>query len=379
MSCGFSSRQDHPLNFFMTTEVLSADAGIDIAVDLLKKENVVALPTETVYGLAADAFSSKAVAAIFTAKQRPLSDPLIVHLLDVSWLERVAIIAPEQHDMIMALAQKFWPGPLTLLLPRSAAVPDLVTAGLETVAVRIPSHPIIRKVLAKLDAPLAAPSANSFGRISPTSAADVFAELNGKIPLILDGGSSSHGVESTILWPHNLPLHSTEAATGFVAPVLGASRRLSPLSSCTPSTSCLSSASANVKTGSYNGVLQILRPGPITAEMLEKFGKVIAQPVDGKAPGSLKSHYAPRKKLSWYDFQILSEKNVGLLAFSKKRDGFGAVEILSPSADLSEAACNLYAALRRLDESDVTSLLVERVPEEGIGCAIMDRLRRAVS
>ncbi|MFI0348757.1 MAG: L-threonylcarbamoyladenylate synthase, partial [Chthoniobacterales bacterium] len=305
----------------MNTKILSAEAGIEVAVDLLKKESVVALPTETVYGLAANAYSRKAVAEIFVAKQRPLSDPLIVHLLDLSWLERVAILAPDERDMIMMLAEKFWPGPLTLLLPRSAAIPDLITAGLETVAVRIPSHPIMRRVLAELNAPLAAPSANSFGRISPTSAADVFAELDGKIPLILDGGLSHHGLESTILWPHD-------------------------------------------------DILQILRPGPITAEMLQYFGKVITHPIDGKAPGSLKSHYAPCKKLNWYSDGMMPQKNIGLLAFSKKQDGFGAVEILSASGDLSEAACNLYAALRRLDASDVTSLVVEPVPEKGIGCAI---------
>lgn len=314
----------------MTTHVLSAEEGIAAAVSLLKQEEVVALPTETVYGLAADAFSLKAVVSIFEAKKRPLADPLIIHLLDVSWIDRVAIIPAHLQKTVMALAEKFWPGPLTLLLPRSKHVSDLVTAGLETVAVRIPSHPIMRKILELLDQPLAAPSANSFGKISPTNAAAVFTELKGQIPLILDGGASSHGLESTILWPHD-------------------------------------------------DVLQILRPGPITAEMLQKFGEVVTQPINGKAPGSLKSHYAPRKKLAWYDPEKAPQKNIGFLAFNKKQEGFGTTEILSTTADLSEAACNLYSALRRLDESDMVSLVVQSVPELGIGCAIMDRLRRAVT
>jgi L-threonylcarbamoyladenylate synthase len=155
-------------------------------------------------------------------------------------------------------------------------------------------------------------------------------ELEGKIPLILDGGDSSYGLESSIVWPHD-------------------------------------------------GVLQILRPGPITSEMLCDFGKVITQPIEGKVPGSLKSHYAPRKKLTWFDPCQSPEKKRGLLAFSKRQEGFGALEVLSPSGNLKEAAANLYSALRRLDESNVESLLVESVPEEGIGSAIMDRLRRAIS
>lgn len=310
--------------------MLFAEQGTPAAVDLLKKEEVVALPTETVYGLAGNAFSSKAVASIFEAKQRPLSDPLIVHLFDASWLDRVVILTPELKRLVERLAAAFWPGPLTLLLPRAATIPDLVTAGLETVAVRVPAHPVFRKILEQLDLPLAAPSANRFGRISPTTAHAVQQELDERIPLIVDGGPCHHGLESTIVWPHE-------------------------------------------------DVLQILRPGPITAEQLSAFGKVVAQSVHGKAPGSLKSHYAPRKKLSWYDSSQEPSEKIGLLAFRQAPPGFGTVEILSLSGDLKEAAANLYGALRRLDESDVTSLVVEPIPEEGIGCAIMDRLRRAVT
>ncbi|MBM3857549.1 MAG: threonylcarbamoyl-AMP synthase [Verrucomicrobia bacterium] len=314
----------------MKTLLLQTEEGITAAVDLLKQNEVVALPTETVYGLAGNAFSSRAIASIFEAKQRPLSDPLIVHLLDASWLDRVVSLTPELKKIVAQLATAFWPGPLTLLLPRAAAIPDLVTAGLETVAVRIPAHPVFRKILEQLDLPLAAPSANRFGRISPTTANDVEQELSGRIPLIVDGEACQHGLESTIVWPHD-------------------------------------------------GVLQILRPGPITGEQLAAFGKVVAQSVHGKAPGSLKSHYAPRKKLSWYDASIVPSQGIGLLAFQQARAGFGAVEVLSSSGDLKEAAANLYGALRRLDESDALSLVVEPVPEEGIGHAMMDRLRRAVT
>jgi L-threonylcarbamoyladenylate synthase len=314
----------------MKTLLLPAEEGITAAVDLLKQDEVVALPTETVYGLAGNAFSPKAVASIFEAKQRPLSDPLIVHLLDISWLDRVAILAPESKKLVKDLAEAFWPGPLTLLLPRAASIPDLVTAGLETVAVRVPAHSVFRNVLQQLDLPLAAPSANRFGRISPTTATAVKEELEGNIPLIVDGGPCHHGLESTIVWVNN-------------------------------------------------GVLQILRPGPITAEQLSAFGKVVTQSIHGKAPGSLKSHYAPRKKLSWYDATLVPQQEIGLLAFQQAPLGFSTIEILSPSGDLKEAAANLYGALRRLDESAVTSLVVEPVPEEGIGHAIMDRLRRAVT
>ncbi len=314
----------------MKTLLLPEEKGIATAIDFLKQEEVVALPTETVYGLAGNAFSPKAVASIFEAKQRPLTDPLIVHLLNASWLDQVATLTPELRALVERLAAAFWPGPLTLLLPRAATIPDLITAGLETVAVRIPAHPVFRKILEQLNLPLAAPSANRFGRISPTTAADVEQELSGKIPLIVDGGPCHHGLESTIVWLHE-------------------------------------------------GKLQILRPGPITAEQLSPFGEVISQAVSGKAPGSLESHYAPRKKLSWYDASLVPSEKMGLLAFQKATYGFGATEILSPSGDLKEAAANLYGAMRRLDESEAISLLVEPVVEEGIGCAIMDRLRRAVS
>ncbi len=361
----------------MRTLLLSEAKGIATAVELLKNEEVVALPTETVYGLAGNAFSPKAVASIFESKERPLSDPLIVHLLDLSWLDRVANLTPDLKNLVTQLGEAFWPGPLTLLLPRAAIIPDLITAGLETVAVRIPSHPVFRKILEHLDLPLAAPSANRFGRISPTTAADVEQELGGKIPLIVDGGACHHGLESTIVWPHADHLrNSTNRAHWGVTPVLSSSSISDTLSHCTPELSTPASLSASLEN---DLLLQVLRPGPITAEQLSSFGKVMTQSVHGKAPGSLKSHYAPRKKLSWYDASISPSKEIGLLAFQQAPPGFGAVEILSSSGDLKEAAMNLYRALRRLDESDASSLIVEPMPEEGIGHAIMDRLRRAIA
>jgi L-threonylcarbamoyladenylate synthase len=333
----------------METPIFLAEEGIASAVELLKQESIVALPTETVYGLAGNAFSPKALASIFEAKERPLSDPLIVHLLDISWLKRVVTLTPELEKIVISLASAFWPGPLTLLLPRHAAVPDLVTAGLETVALRIPSHPVFRKVLSLVETPLAAPSANRFGRISPTSASDVFMELQGKIPLILDGGLCQHGLESTILWPRK----------NLSTPPFPADGR------------------SEDSEAEY--LLQILRPGPITAEMLAPWGHVITQSEKGQAPGSLESHYAPRKKLFWYHSGELPQENVGLLSFSKKIPGFRVNEVLSFSGNLLEAAANLYGALRRLDESPVEYLLVEPLSEVGLGFSIMDRLKRAVT
>jgi len=333
----------------METCVLSEEKGLNLAVQLLKEEKIVALPTETVYGLAGDAFSPRALVSIFEAKERPLSDPLIVHLLDLSWLDRVVRLSGEMKALVDALAHAFWPGPLTLLLPRNDTLPSLVTAGLDHVAVRVPSHPFFRKILSLVDRPLAAPSANQFGRISPTRACDVFEELQGNIPLILDGGACLHGLESTILWPR------VDGSTS------------------------LSAHASHLPYAHAKSVLQILRPGPITADMLAPFGDVLVQSVRGKAPGSLDSHYAPRKKLFWYEHQTIKDANIGVLAFSTPPPGCKVVEVLSPLGDLVEAAANLYGALRRLDESKVDFLLVEPVPIEGIGMAIMDRLQRAVS
>src|SRR5438270_5463604 len=174
-------------------------AAVGRAVELLRKGEIVALPTETVYGLAANALDPIAVAKIFEAKGRPRFDPLIVHLPDQGWLEKIVDLHVEDRQLVTKLAEEFWPGPFTIVLRRKTIVPEIVTAGLDTVAVRISAHPVFAKIVRALGAPLAAPSANRFGRISPTTAQHVFDELSGRVPLIIDGGPTMHGIESTIV------------------------------------------------------------------------------------------------------------------------------------------------------------------------------------
>jgi L-threonylcarbamoyladenylate synthase len=339
------------------TPVLAADAPgvIDRAVELLAAGEVVALPTETVYGLAADATSAPAVGRIFATKKRPFSDPLIVHLPSPAWLDEVALLSGPTAAMARQLAARFWPGPLTLVLPRRPGVVAAdVTAGSTHVAVRLSAHPVFRSVIEQLNRPLAAPSANRFGRISPTCAAHVLAELGGRIPLIIDGGAAAHGVESTIL----APLED------------GAAWR-------------------------------ILRPGPITEEMLAGLLVVVpglAGTVPGAgagaasaAPGQMAGHYAPRTPLVLVDggprAQTGAAPNGGRLGcLGFRRDWPPAwaadcvrVEYLTESGDLREAAANLFAALRRLDESGVDRILAERGPETGLGRAILERLTRAAA
>ncbi len=323
----------------METLLLPADepGAVERAVDLLAAGERVALPTETVYGLAADAGRPEALAAIFQAKDRPFFDPLIVHLPGRDWLERVAIIPAEHRGRVERLVERFWPGPLTILLPRrTEIVPDLVTAGSDRVAVRMSVHPVFRRVIERFGHPLAAPSANRFGRISPTTGAHVFSELTGRIPLILDAGPTAHGLESTVV--------SIEGEETF----------------------------------------SILRHGPVTAEMLGEFGRVEqrTKPGASAAPGQSPGHYAPRTPLSWVGPPLVGER-LGLLAY--RRDGrppggrFERVEYLSESGDLTEAAVRLFAALRRLDEAGLDRIVAEPVPEQGVGRAIMERLRRAVT
>jgi L-threonylcarbamoyladenylate synthase len=224
------------------------------AVELLRQGDVVALPTETVYGLAADAFNPIAVAKIFEAKGRPRFDPLIVHLPDRDWLEKVADILPQDQQLVLKLTERFWPGPFTIILPKREVVPGIATAGLETVAVRISAHPVFADIVQALGKPLAAPSANRFGRISPTTAQHVLDELGGQIPLIVDSGPTVHGIESTIVAVH------TEK-------------------------------------------IDILRRGPIASEELSQFGKVEVADSPSKisAPGQLPSHYAPKTPLRVVD------------------------------------------------------------------------------
>lgn len=293
-----------------------------MAASLLASGRVVALPTETVYGLGADALDPEACAGIFEAKDRPLSDPLIVHVPSMEWLEKLAVVPV----LARKLAERFWPGPLTLVLPRRDIVPDLVTAGKETVAIRMSAHPVFQKVLETFGKPVAAPSANRFGRISPTSAEHVLAELGGRIPLILDGGPCAHGIESTIVMAVGEALH-------------------------------------------------ILRNGPVTAEELASFGPVHGSVEGIPMPGGLLSHYAPRTPL--VIGKPVARENFGLLSWQTPGKGFAGVEYLSRSQDLREAAANLYGAMRRLDEAGFEGIVAEPVPETGLGAAIMERLRKA--
>jgi len=291
----------------------------------------VALPTETVYGLAADAMSPSAVLKIFEAKERPFFDPLIVHLPGIDWLERLTEVPAADAALVRALTERFWPGPLTLVLPRRDLVPEVVASGLPTVALRMSAHPVFRAVVSAYGRPLAAPSANRFGRISPTAAAHVMSELAGRIPLVVDGGSTAHGVESSIV-----------AVAG--------------------------------------GRLEILRSGPVTREELAAFGEVTAPGVVSKpvAPGQLKSHYAPRTPLRLTREPLpVPGKRCGLLAWQKAVDGFEKTEVLSATGDLREVATHLFAAMRRLDEAGLDLIIAEPVPEIGLGAAIMDRLRKA--
>jgi L-threonylcarbamoyladenylate synthase len=307
------------------------------AVELLRKGEIVALPTETVYGLAAEALNPIAVAKIFEAKERPRFDPLIVHLPNRDWLEKIVNLPARDRRLILKLANKFWPGPFTMVLPKREIVPEIVTAGLDTVAVRISSDPVFAVIARELDKPLAAPSANRFGRISPTTARHVLDELDGRIPLIIDAGPTQHGIESTIV---------------------------------------------SVRKNS----IDILRRGPITAEQLSEFEKInivesAAQKIS--APGQLPSHYAPKTRLRLIDnansFSQEKNQRVALLAWHPVESGknFAAVRRLSERLDLREAATNLFRYLRELDQSGVDVIVAERVPSRGLGAAILDRLERA--
>ena len=321
------------------------------AVELLSRGEVVALPTETVYGLAADAMNPEAVAKIFAAKERPSFDPLIVHLPHRDRLAEVAEIPEDIAGHVAKIVEHFWPGPLTIVLPKTAAVPDIVTAGLPTIAVRMSANPIFRRVVTSLASPIAAPSANRFGRISPTSAAAVVKELEGRIPLVVDGGACHQGLESTII------------------KVVSRGGELKPF-------------------------IRVLRAGPITKEDLQPFGKVeFANDLTEKTevPGQLPSHYAPRTPLrlltSPDDFQPVPGKRYALLSYrGDAEDGYLSLTdwhfttTLSPgNGKLPEAAVRFFHCLRQLDECGADEILAEPVPERGIGVAIVERLRRAAA
>ncbi len=308
------------------------------AAAILRAGGLVAFPTEAVYGLGAVATDARAVARIFVAKERPHFDPLIIHLASADWLGRYVVSPPPEAER---LGGRFWPGPLTLVLPKCDDIPDIVTSGLPTVAVRMPAHPVARALITAVGLPLAAPSANRFGQLSPTTAQAVEEELGNRVDLIMDGGPTQLGIESTIV------------ALGQTGP-------------------------------------RLLRPGPITREELcECLGRevmIASGPVaTPESPGMLLRHYAPRTPLRIVDscaaLPLAPGRRVGLLAFRSvpSSHGFPVVETLSATGDLREAAANLFAALRRLDASGVEEIVAESIPETGLGCAIMDRLRKAAA
>jgi len=340
----------------MTTTVLPTDlpqemkAAVDHAVRLLAAGDVVALPTETVYGLAANALDAAAVAKIFEAKERPSFDPLIVHVPHKKDLETVVDIPENISAVVKRLVERFWPGPLTIVLPKKDCIPDIVTSGLPTVAVRASQNLVFNRVARVLDKPIAAPSANRFGSISPTSASAVIEELDGRIPLILDGGACHHGLESTII---------------------------------------------KIEPGAPKAMITILRPGPITPDDLKLYGRVqLASKLKGtqpEVPGQLESHYAPRTPLRILDdpkdFIPEEGKKYALLSYSgEPEDGYielhdwHAIHVLSPGKGKApEAAVRFFFALRQLDSSGADEIIAEPIPERGMGIAIMDRLRRAAS
>ncbi len=322
---------------FDITFVEMAQIGTDIskAANLLKAGKLVSIPTETVYGLAANAFDADAVVNIFEAKERPHFDPLIVHISSSRWVtELVRDIPP----VAVKLMHAFWPGPLTLVLPKKDVVPDIVTSGLDSVAIRVPAHSVTQKLISSLDFPLAAPSANPFGYVSPTTAQHVNDQLGDRIDYILDGGSTSVGLESTIIgFDGNQPV--------------------------------------------------VYRLGGLSIDVIEDcIGKVsiaLNQSSNPKAPGMLKSHYATSKPLYFgKPGQIIPDlegKRIGFLGFITKLKFLPEPQqlLLSSSGDLHEAAKNLFAYMRQFETMNVDLILAEELPDIGLGKAINDRLRRA--
>ncbi|RIH75927.1 Threonylcarbamoyl-AMP synthase [Calidithermus terrae] len=306
---------------------------LEKAAQILRSGGLVAFPTETVYGLGANALDAEAVARIFEAKQRPSFDPLIVHVASREMLGRVACEVSPQAE---ALIGRFWPGPLTLVLPKAAAVPGIVTSGLPTVAVRMPGHPVALELLRRAGVPVAAPSANPFGYLSPTRAEHVARMLEDRVDLILDGGLTTHGVESTIVMLGEKPT--------------------------------------------------VLRYGAIPVEELEPVvGPLelsVGESLKPLVPGQLPQHYAPRTPIHIArpeEVPTRGRKKLGYLAFQDVPRGFGVVKVLSPTGDLREAAAHLFEALHQLDMLGLEAIYAEPVLEEGLGRAIMDRLRRAAT
>jgi L-threonylcarbamoyladenylate synthase len=342
-SLGFRTPQEAelrisiPVNVGLKTQILPAsEAAVAIAARCLGEGGLVAFPTETVYGLGADAANASAIARLYEAKGRPSFNPLIAHVGDIAAAKRIA-----RFDAAATkLAEAFWPGPLTLVLPRTSdcAVADLATAGLDTIAVRVPAHPVARAILRAFGGPVVAPSANLSGHVSPTSGAHVQSDLDRRIDLIVDGGAVEVGVESTIVGCFEVPM--------------------------------------------------LLRPGGLPRGEIERvLGRPLARPPEDAdheagqplAPGMLASHYAPRTQVRLNAGNV--ETNEALLAFGPDRvpgmEAASAVMNLSPRGDLAEAAAHLFGYLRELDTKGARAIAVAPVPHHGLGEAINDRLRRA--
>ena len=314
--------------------IISKD--ISKAIQILNDDKLVAIPTETVYGLAGNIYSEDAISSIFKIKQRPLFNPLIVHISSVKQLDTIVSYIPEKAKL---LSDAFWPGPMTLVLKKQHTIPDTVTAGKDTVAVRIPNHPVTLKLLEGLGFPLAAPSANPFGCISPTSAKHVEDYFINELDMVLDGGPCKNGIESTII-------------------------------------------------GFENDEPIIYRLGSISIEDIESVvGKVnIKNKKESSpdAPGMLSKHYAPSTPTFLVDnvrafVSPISGKNIGLLVFNKKLD-YPHIKhqfVLSKNSDLKEATSNLYSALHELDKLKLEMIVCEKLPDYGLGKSINDRLVRA--
>jgi L-threonylcarbamoyladenylate synthase len=324
------------VNVGLKTQILTAgEAAVAAAARSLAEGGLVAFPTETVYGLGADATNPAAIARLYQAKGRPSFNPLIAHVRDLSAGMRIGRV----DATAIALAEAFWPGPLTLVLPKTDDCPvaDLATAGLDTVAIRVPAHPVARAILRAFGGPVVAPSANLSGHVSPTTAAHVRSDLAGRIDLVLDGGAVAVGVESTIVGCFDAPM--------------------------------------------------LLRPGGVPRDQIERvLGRALVQPQDTDsdtsqplAPGMLASHYAPRTPLRLNAERV--ETGEALLAFGPGAvpgvNAATAVMNLSAHGDLAEAAANLFGYLRALDARGARAIAVMPVPHHGLGEAINDRLRRA--
>jgi L-threonylcarbamoyladenylate synthase len=309
---------------------------IQLAIQELLDDNIVAIPTETVYGLAGNAFSEAAVHKIFELKKRPLHNPLIVHIQSINYLNQVATNIP---DKAYQLAKAFWPGPLTLVLNKKDNIPNVVSANKSTVAVRVPNHPMALALLANLDFPIAAPSANPFGSISPTSAIHVANYFTNELEIVLDGGECEKGIESTIV--------------------------------------------------GFDGNEAVLyRLGSISIDDIEKeiglLKLITNNDINPDAPGMLSRHYAPKTKMYFTNnvselTEKFENKKIGVLLFEKKMNhqNIKHQEILSATGNLNEAAKNLYAAMHRLDHSNLDIIVAERLPDIGLGKTINDKLERA--